>query len=82
MGLLMNVLFGCISLTWNRTACFGAEMPLMQTVYCHVHSPRRLQSRFVADHSIAQQRDWLISIRIHLAVNLLCTGFDKTMVEI
>lgn len=66
-------------ITWNRTICFRTEMPLMQTVYCHVHSCRRLQSGFVGDHSLARQRDCLINLGIDLSVTLLCTGVDKTM---
>lgn len=71
--------FVWVHITWNRTICFGTEMPLMQTVYCHVHSLRGLQSGFVGDHSLARQRDCLINLRIDLSVSLLCTGADKTM---
>lgn len=35
---LINVLFGCVSLTRSRKACCRIEMSLMWAVYCHVHT--------------------------------------------
>lgn len=35
---LINVLFGCISLTRSRKACCRIEMSLMWALYCHVHT--------------------------------------------